>query len=59
MVDVFTILFSHAIILVAMWRLMQRDDLDFDDVGTPGPVRPWVKNQSGTPERASEVPGDA
>ena len=45
MVDVFTILFSHAIILVAMWRLLLRDDLDHDDPASLEEQRPWLKGR--------------
>ncbi len=37
MVDIFTLLLSHSLILLAAWRLMGRDDLDRDpDPGAGG-----------------------
>jgi hypothetical protein len=30
MIDAFTLLLSHAVILIAAWRLLSRDDLDRD-----------------------------
>ncbi|MCB2079378.1 MAG: hypothetical protein KDE55_16990 [Novosphingobium sp.] len=36
MVDQFALLLSHALLLVALWRLIARDDLDRD----PEPAKP-------------------
>jgi hypothetical protein len=44
MVDYFSLAVSHAVLLLAFWRLMQRDDLDAEpsrdeacDAEQPGP----------------------
>lgn len=43
LVDVFTILVSHAVLLLALWRLMQRADLDSDGPAEATRPRPWLK----------------
>jgi hypothetical protein len=37
-IDTFSLMVSHGLILIALWRLMSRDDLDreSDDTGTGG-----------------------
>ena len=51
MVDVLTILFSHALLLLAAWRVMWRDDLDVGDEGDAGTKRPWLDGR----ERANDA----
>ncbi|MDX3910732.1 MAG: hypothetical protein QHC67_13075 [Sphingobium sp.] len=38
MIDTFSLLVSHGLILIALWRLMSRDDLDreSDETGAKG-----------------------
>ena len=43
MVDVLTILFSHALLLVAAWRVMWRDDLDTGKEKAEARDRPWLR----------------
>jgi hypothetical protein len=53
LVDLFTLALTHGLIVLALWRLMVRDELDVEDAGA-GPRRPWVKDQP-----AEAEPGDA
>lgn len=46
MIDIFTIILSHGLILLAGWRLLFRDDLDAEDAASAKPARPWLKNQA-------------
>ena len=36
MVDYFALVLSHGILLIAFWRLMQRDDLDTEEPRAEG-----------------------
>ena len=38
MIDDFAILLTHVLLGVACWRLMARDDLDFDPAPAPAPA---------------------
>ena len=55
MIDLFSLALTHGLILVALWRLLQRPELDVEDAVT-GLRRPWLKEQ---PAAAEEEPGDA
>lgn len=52
MIDIFTILLSHGLILLAAWKLLFRDDLDHDVPVAVAAPRPWLK------EGAQGVPGE-
>ena len=54
MVDIFTLALTHGLILVALWRLMLRDELDVEHPQA-GLRRPWVKNAG----QGEAEPGDA
>lgn len=53
MIDAVSILLTHGLIMLAVWRMLARDDLDVepepsdDDAGGPPPAekRPWLANQ--------------
>ena len=48
MIDIFSLLLSHGLLLLTFWRLLKRDDLDDDAAGkkhAPPPV------DEGTPTR--------
>lgn len=32
MIDIFTVMVPHALMAIAVWRLIHRDDLDFDPI---------------------------
>ena len=55
MIDYFTLALTHGLILLALWRLSQRPELDAEDAPA-GPPKPWLKNQAKQPD---EAPGDA
>jgi hypothetical protein len=37
MVDIFALSLTHALMLLAVWRMLQRDDLDAEPAGEDGP----------------------
>ncbi|MFM5952914.1 MAG: hypothetical protein ACKOPE_01220 [Novosphingobium sp.] len=37
MVDILALTLSHGLLLVAVWRLLRRDDLDHEDAPQEGP----------------------
>ncbi|MFC4254051.1 hypothetical protein GRI97_01360 [Altererythrobacter xixiisoli] len=51
MIDYFTLALTHGLMLIAIWRLAFRADLDADD-GTDSPrAKPWMR---GRPASAGE-----
>lgn len=50
MIDLLTLALTHGLILLALWRLLFRDELDVEDAGH-GQRKPWLKDE--------EAPGDA
>lgn len=57
MIDIFSILLTHGLILVAAWRLLFRDDLDTDSPQEEKAARPWLKNRD--PEQPAGGDADA
>ena len=55
MIDLFTLALTHGLIVLALWRLLFRPELDVEDA-PEGPRRPWLKDDGGP---ADEGPGDA
>jgi len=54
LIDLFTLVLTHALILLALWRLLFRDELDVEDAPSRE-RRPWVKSA----HDADREPGDA
>lgn len=56
MIDLFTLALTHGLIALALWRLLFRDDLDFDD----GESRGHRRASRVTPRTAADEghPGD-
>jgi hypothetical protein len=52
LIDLLTLALTHGLILLALWRLLFRPELDVEDSAT-GPRQPWRK------DRAGEEAGDA
>lgn len=50
MIDLFAIGLSHGLILVAMWRIIFRPELDDEGAAQDKPVKPWLKNRQPQPE---------
>ncbi|WP_340588397.1 hypothetical protein [Erythrobacter alti] len=49
MIDYFSIVLTHGLIMVAVWRLLFRAELDDEKAVQAEPDRPWLKNrESGT-----------
>jgi hypothetical protein len=55
LIDLFTLALTHGLIVLALWRLALRDELDVEDAPA-GPRRPWLNDD---PEPAEEAAGDA
>ena len=55
MIDLFSLALTHGLMLIALWRLLQRPELDVEDA-VAGPRRPWLKE---VPKGADKEPGDA
>ncbi|MEL1251993.1 hypothetical protein [Aurantiacibacter gilvus] len=47
MIDYFSIALTHGLILLALWRLMPRDELDVEGAPAEKASRPWLKDESG------------
>ncbi|MBH5321221.1 hypothetical protein [Aurantiacibacter sediminis] len=61
MIDIFSILLTHGLILLVGWRMLFRDDLDYDDPEDGKSPRGWERQpRDGAPmgEKA-EGAGDA
>ncbi|QZH76770.1 MAG: hypothetical protein JY451_05385 [Erythrobacter sp.] len=54
MIDIFTILLSHGLILLAAWKLLFRDDLDHEAPAKAPAPRPWLKPAA--PAAATDEP---
>jgi len=52
LIDLLTLALTHGLILLALWRLLFRPELDVED-SAAGPRQPWRK------DRAGEEAGDA
>ena len=55
MIDLFTLALTHGLIVLALWRLLFRPELDAEDAPEE-PRRPWIKDAPGV---AEEGAGDA
>lgn len=49
MIDIFSILLTHGLILLAGWRLLFREDLDVDHPEEEQDVRPWLQKGEAEP----------
>jgi hypothetical protein len=57
LIDYFAIGLTHALLALAAWRLLLRDDLDGEDAGqAKRPRKPWLKP---SPAQAEEAGDDA
>ena len=54
MIDLFTLALTHGLIVLALWRLTFRDELDVE-AAPEGRGKPWLKSDPNRPE----APGDA
>lgn len=52
MIDYFAIALTHGLLALAVWRLLQRDDLDSDGEAPAKPVKPWLKGRKGKHRQA-------
>jgi hypothetical protein len=48
LVDYFTLALTHGLMAVALWRLLDRPELDVEDAAEP--ARPWIKRKQGPVE---------
>ena len=47
MIDLFSIALSHGLILMALWRILFRPELDDEEAAEDKPVKPWQRNRDG------------
>jgi len=60
LIDYFAIGLTHALLALAIWRLLSRADLDGDGTTEPKSTKPWLKGRKQAQTRASsEGNGDA
>jgi len=50
LVDILSLALTHGLMAVALWRLLQRDDLDRDAGDAVKPRRPWSRNPLSEPD---------
>jgi hypothetical protein len=55
LIDLFTLALTHGLILLTLWRLLFRPELDVEDTAA-APRRPWLRGERSSDEK---VPGDA
>jgi hypothetical protein len=56
LIDYFAIGLTHALLAIAIWRLLQRADLDANG-GEAKPLKPWLKGRKQSAAEASEEAG--
>ncbi len=49
MIDLFTLALTHGLIVLALWRLLYRDELDAEDA-PEGQRKPWLKDAEASPD---------
>jgi hypothetical protein len=59
MIDNFSILLSHALIALAFWFLIRRDDLDQEEPPVPDAEPEGFANAARRPKPGKKVPPDA
>ena len=61
MIDYFSIGLTHGLMLVALWRLLMRGDLDAENPEAAKPARPWLKADQAAAgaDNDAERPADA
>ena len=47
MIDLFTLVLTHGLIALALWRMLFRPDLDDDHAEAQEPRKPWLKPREG------------
>lgn len=56
MIDIFTVVVPHALMAIAVWRLLLRDDLD-DDPILPGRKSGFARRKAGSAPDGGDAPG--
>lgn len=56
MIDIITVVVPHALMAIAVWRLLRRDDLDNDPI-LPGRERGLMGGKGKQAMRGEEMPG--
>jgi hypothetical protein len=44
LIDLFTLALTHGLIALALWRMLFRADLDYDEGEAPAARQPWRKD---------------
>ena len=53
MVDILTLAVTHALMAIALWRLLSRDDLGRDVGEASAAPRPWLRDPAAGPDKQS------
>jgi hypothetical protein len=53
LVDILSLALTHALMAIALWRLLQRDDLDRDAEDAATARRPWSRKPAATPDEGA------
>jgi hypothetical protein len=53
LVDILSLALTHGLMAVALWRLLQRDDLDRDVGDAVRPRRPWARKPEAAPDEGA------
>lgn len=51
MIDLLTLALTHGLIVLALWRLLFRDELDTEEPATM--PKPWLKQKPSPPDEGS------
>ncbi|MXO91999.1 hypothetical protein GRI62_00060 [Erythrobacter arachoides] len=54
-IDIFSILLTHGLILLVGWRLLTRADLDAEDGADETQARPWLAGQADRPKTGPDA----
>jgi hypothetical protein len=52
LIDYFAIGLTHGLLALAVWRLLQRADLDSDGTAAPKSTKPWLKGRKRAQDQA-------
>jgi len=53
LVDILSLALTHGLMAIALWRLLQRDDLDRDASDEATPRRPWSRKPAVAPDEGA------
>jgi len=54
LIDLFTLALTHGLIVLALWRLLRRDELDAEDASA-GARKPWLNGAAQVDQGAGDA----